>query len=44
MWDAPEVDCFAILQSKEELKIGEFYKMKVTDSINLDLIGEIIKN
>jgi len=41
MWDAPEVDCFALIRSERELKIGEFYKMKVSNNSGLDLIGKI---
>ena len=41
MWDAPEVDCFAVVSSENELKIGEFYSMKVTNSSGLDLIGKV---
>ena len=41
MWDAPEVDCFVVVNSKRELKVGEFYSMEVTDSIDLDLVGEV---
>ncbi len=40
-WDAPEVDCFIMVNSSRELQPGEFCKVKVTDNINMDLIGEI---
>ena len=41
MWDAPEVDCFAVVKSKKDLQIGEFYKMEITGNLNIDLTGEI---
>ncbi|MFP4547493.1 MAG: 30S ribosomal protein S12 methylthiotransferase RimO [Fidelibacterota bacterium] len=40
-WDAPEVDCFIMVKSDRELQPGEFCKIRVTDTINMDLIGEI---
>lgn len=41
VWDAPEVDCFAVVTSKKTLKIGEIYTMTVTNSVGLDLVGEV---
>jgi len=41
MWDAPEVDCFAVVKSNRELKPGDFCKIKVTKNINMDLFGEV---
>ncbi|MBN2279406.1 MAG: 30S ribosomal protein S12 methylthiotransferase RimO [Candidatus Marinimicrobia bacterium] len=42
MWDAPEVDCFALVKSNRELQPGEFCKIKVIKNINMDLYGENI--
>jgi ribosomal protein S12 methylthiotransferase len=41
MWDAPEVDCFAVVNSDRELMPGQFYKITVTKNINMDIVGKI---
>ena len=39
--DAPGVDGFLFLQSDRELMSGDFVRVRVTDSNEYDLIGEI---
>ncbi len=40
--DAPEVDCQVIVSSERALKPGEFVDVKVTDSLEYDLIGSAV--
>ncbi len=39
-YDAPEVDGCVYVKSKRGLKIGDFVKAKITDTLEYDLIGE----
>jgi len=39
--DAPEVDGVVYVKSKKELKPGEFHKVKISDTLEYDLIGEL---
>jgi len=39
-YDAPEVDGQVFVKSKEELKPGDFLKVKITDTQEYDLVGE----
>jgi ribosomal protein S12 methylthiotransferase len=39
-YDAPEVDGIVYVHSKRALKPGEFVKVKITDTLEYDLIGE----
>ncbi len=41
-FDSPEIDNEVIIKSNN-LKIGNFYKVKITDSTEFELYGEIIK-
>lgn len=41
VWDAPEIDCFVKINSKKQLKVGEFYKVKVDSIEGLDLVGKV---
>ncbi len=41
-FDAPEIDGKIFFTSTEPLKIGDFVKVQVTDSIEYDLLGEAI--
>jgi ribosomal protein S12 methylthiotransferase len=41
-YDAPEVDGLVFLKSRQPLKIGEFKKVKIIDSLEYDLVGEVI--
>jgi ribosomal protein S12 methylthiotransferase len=40
--DAPEVDGLIYINPKDELKPGDFVKVKITDTLEYDLIGEAI--
>lgn len=42
-YDAPEVDGLVYVNSKKELKPGDFVKVKITDTLEYDLVGEAIK-
>jgi len=42
-YDAPEVDGLVYVNSKNKLNIGDFVKVKITDTLEYDLVGEIIK-
>ena len=40
---APDgVDSYILVKSDKELKEGEFYKVKLTDYVDYDMIGEIV--
>lgn len=41
-YDAPEVDGLVYLKSKKRLKPGDFVKAKITDTLEYDLVGEIL--
>ncbi len=41
-YDAPEVDGLVYVSSKKALRAGEFVKVKVTDTMEYDLAGELI--
>lgn len=40
--DAPEVDGLVYVNSKRELEPGDLVKLKVTDTLEYDLVGEVI--
>ena len=41
-YDSPEVDCEVLVTPKKaELKVGEFYEVKITKAEEFDLYGEI---
>ncbi|MFA5093036.1 MAG: MiaB/RimO family radical SAM methylthiotransferase [Candidatus Omnitrophota bacterium] len=40
-FDAPEVDGMVYVNSKRILKIGEFVPVKITDTLEYDLVGEL---
>jgi ribosomal protein S12 methylthiotransferase len=40
-YDAPEVDGLVYVKSKRQLKAGDFVQVKITDSWEYDLIGEV---
>lgn len=40
--DAPDIDCGVIIESDSDLKIGRFYNVKVIQSLDYDLIGEVL--
>ena len=41
-YDAPEVDGSVFIKSEKALKIGEFRKVKISDTLEYDLVGELI--
>lgn len=42
-YDSPEIDNEVLIKSNENLKIGHFYNIKITNSDDFDLIGIVIK-
>ena len=42
-WDSPEVDCEVLVKKDQPLRIGEFYRVLITDSENFDLYGKVNK-
>ncbi|TAM41818.1 radical SAM protein, partial [bacterium] len=40
-YDAPEVDGIVYVNSDKALKAGEFVKVKITDTLEYDLVGEV---
>jgi ribosomal protein S12 methylthiotransferase len=40
-YDAPEVDGLVYVSSNKELKPGDFVKVKITDTLEYDLVGEV---
>ena len=43
-YDSPEIDNEVIIKASQTLKIGNFYKVKITESYEFDLLGKIIQN
>ncbi len=39
--DAPEVDGVVYVNTKDKLKIGRFVQVKITDTLEYDLVGEL---
>lgn len=39
-YDAPEIDGVVYVHTNEKLKIGSIYRVKITDALEYDLIGE----
>jgi ribosomal protein S12 methylthiotransferase len=42
-YDSPEVDNEVLISDKYKLEIGQFYKVKIVDAVEFDLIGEVIE-
>lgn len=42
-FDSPEVDPEVLISKEKELKIGEFYKVEITEAMPYDLIGKIVE-
>lgn len=42
-FDSPEVDNEVLIEKNKELKIGNFYKIKMTSADDFDLFGEVIQ-
>ena len=40
--DAPDIDGKVFFTSEKPLAIGEYVKIKITDTLDYDLIGEVI--
>ena len=40
--DSPEIDGIIYVSSDKKLEIGQFIKVKITDYLEYDLIGEIV--
>lgn len=40
---APDIDNVTLFESDEEVRIGEFYDVEITDSDGIDLVGKVIK-
>ena len=40
--DAPDIDGKIFFTSDRKLEIGQYVKVKITDSLDYDLIGEVI--
>lgn len=41
-YDSPEVDNEVLISDTYKLEVGKFYKVKIVDAVEFDLIGEII--
>lgn len=41
--DSPEIDGVVYVNSSEELNLGSFVKVKITDYLEYDLIGEVVQ-
>lgn len=41
-FDAPEVDGMVYVKSPGEIKLGSFRKVKITDTLEYDLVGEVL--
>lgn len=41
-YDAPEVDGLVYVRAKRKLKLGDFVKVKITDTLEYDLVGEVV--
>ena len=41
--DAPDIDGKVFFTSENLLKIGDYVKIKITDTLDYDLIGEVIE-
>lgn len=41
-FDAPDIDGKVFITSENPLKIGQYVKIKITDTLDYDLIGEVI--
>lgn len=40
--DSPEIDGVVYVKSEANIKIGEFVKVKISDCLEYDLLGEIM--
>ena len=42
--DAPDIDGKVFFTSEKPLAIGDYVKIRITDTLDYDLIGEVIEN
>ena len=42
-FDSPEVDCEVLIKKEKDIAVGKFYDVRITDSENFDLYGEVIR-
>ena len=42
-YDAPEVDGLVYVKSSRAIKPGDFVKVKINDTLEYDLVGEVVK-
>jgi ribosomal protein S12 methylthiotransferase len=40
-YDAPEVDGMVFVRTEKKLKPGDFVRVKITDTLEYDLVGEV---
>ena len=41
-YDSPEIDNEVLIATNKRLKVGEFYKVKITDAMEYDLMAELV--
>ena len=42
--DAPDIDGKVFFSSEKPLEIGKYVRIRITDTLDYDLIGEVIEN
>lgn len=40
-WDSPEVDPEVLIEKKLQMKVGEFYNVRITQALPFELMGEV---
>ncbi|MBR4301178.1 MAG: TRAM domain-containing protein, partial [Bacteroidales bacterium] len=40
-YDSPEIDNEVLISAEEDLKVGQFYKVKITEAMEYDLMAEL---
>jgi ribosomal protein S12 methylthiotransferase len=40
-YDSPEIDNEVLISTEEDLKVGQFYKVKITEAMEYDLMAEL---
>lgn len=40
-WDSPEVDPEVLIEKKRQMKVGEFYNVRITQALPFELMGEV---
>ena len=41
-YDSPEIDNEVLIQTDKRLKVGEFYKVEITDAMEYDLMARLV--